>query len=113
MLKIASNCIYLWGVVGVHSVVITFFSVVSTPLQLASMNDEDASMAEAIAQSKTESAGPSTSTASQGPASFPEKSIQKIVSAGFSREDAVQALREFNGDVQNALISLAAKSLTF
>ncbi len=80
-------------------------------MQLASMKDEDASMAQAIAQSQNEP-GPSTSTRPQGP-SFPEESIQRIVSAGFSREDAVQALREFNGDVQNALISLAAKSLTF
>lgn len=79
-----------------------------THTQLASMADEDAEMAQAIAHSDQDTAGPST----QGP-SFPEKSIQKIMSAGFSREDTIQALQQFNGDVEKAMISLAAKSLTF
>ncbi len=76
------------------------------------MEDEDAEMAQAISSSDKDTAGPSTSNPSQGP-TFPEESIQRIMAAGFSREDALQALQQFKGDVQNALISLAAKSLTF
>lgn len=81
---------------------------------LASMEDEDAAMASAVAQSQSESTGPSTSqaTTTSSVSPYPEEGIQKIISAGFSREKALQALQQFNGDVQQALVFLIARSLT-
>ena len=79
------------------------------------MEDEDSQMAKAVAQSQNDS-GPSTSalpqptSASASP--FPEESVQKIISTGFTREKALQALQQFNGDVEQALLFLIARSLT-
>ena len=43
--------------------------------------------------------------------SFPEADISRLTSLGFSREDCVAALRQVNGSVDLALMSLFAKSL--
>lgn len=44
---------------------------------------------------------------------FPEESIQRIVSAGFTRQQATEGLQEHNGDVQKVLASLFARSIRF
>ena len=79
------------------------------------MEDEDSQMARAVAQSQND-AGPSTSALPQPPPAsaspYPEEGIQRIISAGFPREKALQALQQFNGDVEQALLFLIARSLT-
>ena len=42
-----------------------------------------------------------------------EERIQKIMEAGFSREQAIQELHRCNGNVELALASLLAKSIRF
>jgi len=44
---------------------------------------------------------------------FPEASIQRITSAGFTREQAVEELQQCNGNPDLALASLLAKSIQF
>ena len=103
------------------------------------MEDEDAEMAKVIAQSEqgvpgghssftpqsqsTNPPSPSQSrrttshvASSAGPAGgqqFPEESIQRLVSAGFSRSAAIEELQRSNGNAELALISLLAKSIQF
>lgn len=76
------------------------------------MEDEDTAMAQAIAHSQVEASSSSSAPVHDQP-SFPEESVRRIVGSGFTREAALDALQQFNGDVERALISLAAKSLTF
>jgi len=73
--------------------------------QVASMEDEDSEMAKAIADSQTEE------VARAPELQFPEASIQSILAAGFSRDQATQALRENHGDAQRALVTLLASSI--
>uniref|UniRef100_T1ISG3 Ubiquitin-like domain-containing protein n=1 Tax=Strigamia maritima TaxID=126957 RepID=T1ISG3_STRMM len=44
---------------------------------------------------------------------FPEADVQKIVNMGFSREEVLNELQRFNGDVTQAMAALFAKSLMF
>lgn len=44
---------------------------------------------------------------------FPEASIQRITSVGFTREQAVEELQQCNGNPDLALASLLAKSIQF
>ena len=57
------------------------------------------------------SPGASASAASAAPSPYPVQDIQKITKRGFTREQAIEELRLFNGDVTKALVSLMAKSL--
>lgn len=43
---------------------------------------------------------------------YPLEDIQKIIKQGFTREQAIEELKLFNGDVKKALVSLMTKSLT-
>ena len=47
------------------------------------------------------------------PTSFPESSIQRVILAGFTREQAIQELQHFNGDVDKAIAALFAESMKF
>lgn len=108
-------------------------------VQLASMEDEDAEMAKAIAQSEQGVPGEQSSSKTQRPSTnppnpsqprqttsqvgsssgtvggqqFSDDSIQRIVSAGFSRSAAIEELQHCSGNTDLALTSLLAKSLQF
>ena len=45
------------------------------------------------------------------PPSFPEESIQRILAAGFTRDEAIRGLQDNNGDVQKTLAILLARSI--
>lgn len=76
------------------------------------MHDEDREMASVIAKSEQEYKDTKGELPpSPPPQSFPELSIQSIVSAGFPRNEAISELQKFNGDVNKAMASLFAKSL--
>ena len=56
---------------------------------------------------------PKASTSSRQPAqrpSFPEATIQRLMSLGFSRAQVTEELTRSNGDADQALASLFAKS---
>ena len=56
-------------------------------------------------------ASTSSSSASQHSSSpFPESDITKLTSQGFSRQQAVEELTKANGNVDQALVALLAKS---
>jgi DNA damage-inducible protein 1 len=79
---------------------------------------EDAAddIAHAIDQSLRQNPTTSSSSSGGGGASKSDPSeaaIQEIVKSGFSRSQAIQELKNFNGDVQKALAALVAKSLQF
>ena len=74
------------------------------------------------AQSSTQSASvlhpPSSSPSAADPAAmatatFPEASIQRVTSAGFSREAALEELGRSGGSPELALAALIAKSIKF
>ncbi|XP_023326271.1 protein DDI1 homolog 2 [Eurytemora carolleeae] len=84
---------------------------------------EDRQLAEALARSASEvamdtslGAGPSGASAVPSvPASqdsFPESDVQNLMKMGFSRENSLIELRKFNGDVNQAIAALFAKSLS-
>ena len=82
------------------------------------MEDEDREMAAAVARSEREydrqRQQQSAVTSTEPPVEEgegKEESIQKIMEAGFSREQAVQELQLCNGNVELALASLLAKSI--
>jgi hypothetical protein len=55
--------------------------------------------------------GQSSSSGASAAPQFPEADIQKIISRGFSRQQAMAELRHSSGDVNKALIALISKSL--
>ncbi|XP_076451813.1 protein DDI1 homolog 2-like [Babylonia areolata] len=88
--------------------------------------DEDQQLAQAISKSQAESAskagegsgvGPSTSTAtpmSTGPSlEFSESNIKKLMDHGFTRAAVMEELRRANGNMDQALAALLAKSLSW
>jgi DNA damage-inducible protein 1 len=82
------------------------------------LEDEDKEMASVIAQSEQEyqnrtGQAPPISPPPRPPPTYSEDSIRQITSAGFSHQQAVDALRENNGDAQKALAMLLARLLTF
>lgn len=60
-------------------------------------------------QSATPSRQPTSPDTASSP--YPPGDIQKIVKQGFTREQAIEELKLFNGDVKKALVSLMTKSL--
>ncbi|XP_022235108.1 DNA damage-inducible protein 1-like [Limulus polyphemus] len=87
----------------------------------ALQEQEDQQLAQALANSAREGfkvsgssnqGHPSTSITSAQPMNdFPEENIQKLVQLGFSRENVLEALRRFNGDIDQAMAALFAMSL--
>lgn len=84
------------------------------------LEDEDHEMASAIATSEKEyqqktGEPPPKSPRPNPPSStsFPESSIQRVILAGFTREQAIQELQHFNGDVDKAIAALFAESMKF
>ncbi|XP_064642904.1 protein DDI1 homolog 2-like [Lineus longissimus] len=87
------------------------------------MEDNDRMLAEALAKSSEEASagrasgsaagrsGQSSSTGSSATPQYPEADIQKIVSRGFSRQQALAELRHASGDLNKALIALITKSI--
>lgn len=81
---------------------------------------EDRELAEALAKSEQESTrahiggatASITSSTSVSLPTFPEASVAQITSMGFTREQAIQELTKANGDVNIALSTLFAKSLS-
>lgn len=69
---------------------------------------EDGQLAQAMDQSLRDQAG--SSGGSDAPS---ESAVQEIVRNGYTRAQAIQELKTFNGDVQKALAALVAKSLQF
>jgi len=53
---------------------------------------------------------PSQSLPQQRPHSFPEATIQRLTSLGFARAQVIDELTRCNGDADQALASLFAKS---
>nr|CAH0099030.1 unnamed protein product [Daphnia galeata] len=67
-----------------------------------------------LAKALQESALPPNPAITQPPADkFTEKQVQELVSMGFTREQVIEELRRFNGDVTQATASLFAKSFKF
>ncbi|KAL3861945.1 hypothetical protein ACJMK2_007954 [Sinanodonta woodiana] len=90
-----------------------------------SVQDEASASSGASFSNRNHSAniGPSTSSArskpevrggaaSSGPRSFPEEVIQKLMKVGFSRNQVIEELTRANGDHDQALAALFAKSFT-
>jgi len=79
---------------------------------------EDKQLAEALARSASETSMDTSSREESAPPgasaqdSFTETDVQNLVKMGFSRDDCVQQLRAFNGDVNQAVAALFAKSLS-
>ncbi|GAB6019314.1 hypothetical protein CHUAL_000909 [Chamberlinius hualienensis] len=79
---------------------------------------DDKQLAEALQRSAQEAAATSTSqgqypSTSSSSHNFPEADVQKVVQLGFEREKVIIELRRFNGDVNQAIAALFAKSLKF
>lgn len=87
---------------------------------------EEKAIQEAIAKSRQESASSSSSSIQPQQSSisqqqdsirlndqFSEQDVAEIVSMGFSRKQAIDELRDFNGDKKLASASLFAKSLKY
>lgn len=75
-------------------------------------------MASALAKSEQEyqeKTGelPPDSPPPQATPTFPEASIERIVAAGFTRQEAIDGLQKQNGDVQKTLAMLFAKTMKF
>ena len=79
------------------------------------MEDEDREMAATVARSEQEyeHQREQQSAVASVELTVEEESIQKIMEAGFSREQAIQELQQCNGSVELALASLLAKSIRF
>lgn len=81
----------------------------------SSQEQEDKMLAEALAKSQQEAAGAKSSNSGQGGSNaskpaFPEAIIQRLMSNGFSRSAVIQELTLANGNADQALASLFAKS---
>merc|ERR1719277_659441 len=84
--------------------------------------EEDRQLAEAIARSASESSMDTSESQSSGKAATPapapaegdvnEADVANMMAMGFSREACVQELRNNNGDVNLAVASIFAKSLS-
>lgn len=75
---------------------------------------EDQDLAKALNESAA--AGPSSQPVAAPPPAadkFSEADVQNLVSMGFSRQQVVDELRMFNGDVTQATAALFAKSFQF
>jgi len=53
-----------------------------------------------------------SATAASTPSPFSEDSIKHITKSGFTREQAIEELKQTNGNPTKALVSLMAKSLS-
>ncbi|XP_048780682.2 protein DDI1 homolog 2-like [Ostrea edulis] len=87
------------------------------PMSPKSQLSEDAQLAEALAKSQDEALkpGPSSSNKTVTPsasvkADFPEEIIQRLMNNGFSRQAVIRELAAANGNADQALASLIAKS---
>lgn len=89
----------------------------SQPMSPKSQMSEDAQIAEAIAKSQNDGTqpGPSSENKTVNPsasikADYPEEVIQRLMNNGFSRQEVIQELAAANGNVDQALAALFAKS---
>ena len=76
------------------------------------METDDGQQAETPEKSASEASGVSSRSSSTTP-SLPEADILKLTSEGFSRQQAIDELTKANGNVDQALAALFAKSTTF
>jgi DNA damage-inducible protein 1 len=74
----------------------------------------DAELAEAMSRSVTEtSANPTPQTSGPSASSHPEPVVKELMNLGFSREQVLHELNRFNGNRDEAVAALLAKSLVF
>lgn len=94
-------------------------------MQKNMQEEDDKQLAEALQRSANDTGGPSASRVRggdgrEGPSSklnssdrFSEEDVDKLVQMGFERDKVIDELRNFNGDTNQALAALFAKSLKF
>lgn len=94
-------------------------------MQKNMQEEDDKQLAEALQRSANDTGGPSASRVRggdgrEGPSNklnssdrFSEEDVDKLVQMGFERDKVIDELRNFNGDTNQALAALFAKSLKF